>query len=216
MRTIVYLLLISILLMGCSPKKEVELPGIMNFENANSRDTYFTVHNIKEAWRYSKGAGVKVGIMDFNFAYEFHPELYTDGRSFQKGRLKEHFNTVPHHGHWMATTLREVAPDVEIYALGVISQDEKETTEAMIQAIEWAIVNDLDILTYSGARISEGNRTQINEALEKAYEHGIITTFIHYPHPKNLLPSKISPSIDGVESEPKVSIFKVKVKLTPY
>lgn len=37
------------------------------FNNANSRDTYFTVHNVKEAHKYSKGKGIKVGIIDWCF-----------------------------------------------------------------------------------------------------------------------------------------------------
>jgi len=45
----------------------VEAPPIIRFPNANSRQTYFTIHNIWEAWEISKGAGVKVGILDHSF-----------------------------------------------------------------------------------------------------------------------------------------------------
>ena len=34
------------------------------FGNANSRQTYFTLHNIARAHEKAKGRGVKVGIMD--------------------------------------------------------------------------------------------------------------------------------------------------------
>jgi hypothetical protein len=39
--------------------------SILNFNNANSRDTYFTVHNVKEAHMLSKGKGVKGGIIKY-------------------------------------------------------------------------------------------------------------------------------------------------------
>jgi len=213
------LIITLLLLSGCgnqAQEEEHELPGIVNFGNANSRETYFTIHNIKKAWPYSKGAGVKVGILDSFFAYQFYPELYAGGLSFQKENLHDGFNTVPHHGFWMATTLREVAPEVEIYALGIVSPNENDQTQSMIKAINWAVENELDILTLSLARMSEEHRRKIDTALEEAYRHGIITTFIHYPHPQNILPSKIEPRGDDAELNPKVNIYKYDYNVFMY
>ena len=39
------------------------------FGDANSRDTYFTIHNVGKAHEISKGKGVKVGILD-NFSVQ--------------------------------------------------------------------------------------------------------------------------------------------------
>ncbi len=155
----------------------------------------------------SKGAGVKVGIMDHSFGYEVHEGLYAGGENFQTDEWGESFNETSHHGFWMASTLREVAPDVEIYALGTYSSDEAAKVDAMVRAIDWAIEHDLDVLTYSAERFSAENRPRLDAAVDRAIQHGIVTTFIHYPHEGNLLPTWLGPRSGDDEREPDVNIL---------
>lgn len=184
----------------------VDAPAILYFPNANSRPTYFTIHNVHDAWRISKGAGVKVGILDHSFGYDAHSGLYSGGRSFQSGDWAESFK-VSHHGFWMASTLHEIAPEVEIYALGTYSSDESEKVDAMVRAIDWAIAHDLHVLTYSAARFSPENRAQLDGAVDRALAKGIVITFIHYPHPGNLLPTWLGPRTGDDDREPDVNIL---------
>ena len=88
----------------------------------------------------------------------------------------------------MALVLKEIAPDVEIYALNISFKDEEQKTENMVKAIDWAIDHDLDVLTYSSSRFLEKNRKKLDEAVDKAMENNIVTTFIHYDHKENILP----------------------------
>jgi hypothetical protein len=185
----------------------VDAPAILYFPNANSRPTYFTIHNVHDAWTISKGAGVKVGILDHSFGYDVHPELYAGGKNFQTGNWGETFNNVSHHGFWMASTLREIAPEVEIYALGTYSSDESDKVDAMVRAIDWAIAHDLDVLTYSAARFSTESRGRLDSAVDRALMKGIVITFIHYPHPGNLLPTGLLPRTGDDEREPDVNIL---------
>jgi hypothetical protein len=113
----------------------------------------------------------------------------------------------------MASTLREVAPEVDIYALGTYSSDESAKVNAMVRAIDWAIENDLDVLTYSAARFSAENRPRLDEAVDRALEHGIVFTFIHYPHPGNLLPTWLGPRSGDDEREPDVNILHYDYQL---
>ena len=186
--------------------RTVDAPPILYFPNANSRPTFFTIHNVHDAWTISKGAGVKVGILDHSFGYDEHSGLYAGGKSFQTGDWAESFKA-SHHGFWMASTLREIAPEVEIYALGTYSSDESEKVDAMVRAIDWAIANDLDVLTYSAAKFSPQNRAQLDQAVDRALAKGIVTTFIHYPHPGNLLPTGLGPRSGDDEREPDVNIL---------
>lgn len=188
-------------------QSKVEAPPVIRFPNANSRQTYFTIHNIWEAWEYTKGAGVKVGILDHSFGYGTHEGLYAGGENFQTDEWGEYFSESSHHGFWMASTLREVAPEVEIYALGTYSSDESAKVDAMVRAIDWAIEHDLDVLTYSAARFSPENRPRLDEAVDRALAHGIVTTFIHYPHPGNLLPTGLLGRSGDDEREPDVNIL---------
>ena len=50
-------------------------PYTLVFPGANSRTTYFSMHHIGEAQEITRGAGVKVGILDHLFGTEVHPDL---------------------------------------------------------------------------------------------------------------------------------------------
>jgi len=191
----------------------VEAPPIVRFPNANSRQTYFTIHNIWEAWELSKGTGVKVGILDHSFGYGQHEGLYAGGENFQTDEWGDYFSESSHHGFFMASTLRELAPEVEIYALGTYSSDEKARVDAMVRAIDWAIEHDLDVLTYSARRFSLENRPALDAAVDRALEHGIVITFIHYPHPGNLFPTGIVPRAGDDEREPDLNILHYDYQL---
>ena len=185
----------------------VEAPPVLYFPNANSRPTYFSVHHFGEAWAVSKGNGVKVGILDHSFGFQVHDGLYAGGRSFHTDDWGESFDSTSHHGYWMARTLKEVAPGVEVYALGTYTSDEAAKVDAMARAIDWAIDNDLDVLTYSGRRFSPNLRVKLDEAVDRALAHGISTTFIHYPHPGNILPSWLGPISGDDEREPDLNVL---------
>lgn len=161
-------------------------PSRIGFQNANSRDTYFTLHNVKQAQSISKGKGIKVGILDHYFGCEVNKDLYTGTVDFLDD--SEALNKISEHGYWMANTLKEIAPECDIYAINTLDRDEDKKVTAMIKAIDWAIENKIDILTYSDAKISEKNRHRFDAAVNKAVENNIVTTFIHYDNPNNIWP----------------------------
>jgi hypothetical protein len=61
---------------GAQERPTVDAVPILYFPNANSRPTYFTIHNILPAWETSMGEGVKVGILDHSFGFQIHEGLY--------------------------------------------------------------------------------------------------------------------------------------------
>jgi hypothetical protein len=178
------------------------------FPDANSRPTSFSVHNLHRARELAYGAGVKVGILDHSFGLDAHPELYAGGENFQTGMWGETYREQSHHGYWMALALHEVAPAAEIYALNTYSGDEKERVAAMVQAIDWAIAEQLDVLTYSARGFSPEARAILDPAVERAHAAGIITTFIHYDHPGNIFPTWLGPERgDGGGREADLNLF---------
>jgi len=186
----------------------VEAPPFLYFPNANSRPTYFSIHRFREAWEWSRGAGVKVGILDHSFGTLVHTDLYAGGKSFHTDDWGDSFESGSHHGYWMARTLKEVAPDAEVYALGTYSSDEPREVDAMIEAIDWAIENDLDVLTYSAGRFTAEQKIRLDEAVDRALGHGIVTAFIHYPHPGNILPTWLGPVTGDDDREPDLNILQ--------
>jgi hypothetical protein len=202
---VVILFCLSLLLNGLLFVSVQNQPKFVTFSDANSRPTYFTVHNVQEAQKYSTGKGIKVGILDHFFGFSDHMDFYAGGHDFLGDNTK--FNEIAEHGLWMAITLKEIAPDVEVYALNVNSRDEDQKAEAVVAALEWAISNGLDILTYSHAPVSENHREKVDLAVEKAIASGIVTTFIHCPHPQNLFPFGMYDHGTSYEREPDVNIL---------
>ncbi len=177
----------------------------IDFEDANSRENYITVHKIKEAREMTgaDGSGIKVGILDWCFGYDEHKELYTGGEDFTGDtELQEIYKSQSEHGYWMAHTLHEIAPGVEIYALGTnVCGLEEEYVESLVRAIDWAITQKIDILTYSQAAVRGKNRDIFDAAIDRAAQAGIITTFIHTDHPHNILPG-------GLFDEPEIGLSR--------
>jgi len=187
------------------------LPPIY-YSNANSRDTYFSIHNIDEAHEVNKGEGIKIGVLDWAFGFLEHEDLYSGGSDFTNIPSNLYgFNHTSEHGFWMASTLREIAPQSEIYALGTfIPNDEGKWVDALIEAINWSIDNGIDILTLSHQQISPENRGRFDEAVDRAIEHGIVTAFIHYGNPNNILPYGLfnyDNTGDNYGRSPDLSIF---------
>jgi hypothetical protein len=172
----------------------------VSFSNANTRPTYDSFHHIKQAQQLATGKGIKVGIIGMYFGYAEHKELYAGGSNFSGDQ--EAFEDIAEHGLWMATTLREIAPEVEIYALNARDQDPSKESKAIIEAIDWAIENDIDILTYSAQAFKEEYREDIDKAVRKALDHNIVTTFIHYDLQENILPNGLFPNSPKVYARP--------------
>lgn len=178
----------------------------VNFYNANTRDSYESIHHIKEAQKIATGKGVKIGIIDKYFGFKKHGNIYAGGKDFLNTREK--FEQIDEHGFWMAITLKEIAPNVEVYALNARSADKAEEAKAIVNAIDWAIENNINILTYSGEPFTSQYIGLIDSAISKANGKGIVTTFIHYTYSTNILPYILSPNNDeGYSREPDVNIF---------
>ena len=174
--------------------REIRFPKVWNlsFPNANSWDNYFSVHDIKEAQKVSTGKGIKVGILDHYFGCNEHLDLYAGNYDFLDN--KNDHDSISEHGYWMACTLKEIAPDVEIYALSTTDKNgnENNTVQAISRAVDWAIENHIDILSYSDELIKDNiNKSILDKAVVKAHNNGILITFIHYDNKFNIKPTTI-------------------------
>jgi hypothetical protein len=177
----------------------------INFSNSNSRDTYFTIHNVKEAHKYGKGKGIKVGIIDWCFGFNEHHDLYTDGIDISGNPIFLYDKS--EHGYWMAQALKEIAPECQIYAINYLNGDNfNERAKYIVKSIEWAIHNKIDILTYSGSMFNTYEREIIDKAVETAITAGIITTFIHYDYKNNFYPGALMKFHEG-NREPDIRIL---------
>lgn len=181
-------------------------PHTIAASNANSRPTYFTMHNIAAAQQHATGRGVKIGIIDHYFAFDAQRSLYAGGEDFLGDG--DAFRKIGEHGLWLTRTAKEIAPDAEIYALNATCEDETKRVNAMVKAIDWAIAHNLDVLTYSNRMISPRNRPQLDAAIERATAAGLNCVFIHTMHPLNLLPSPMLKGAEpGYDRAPDVNVY---------
>lgn len=158
----------------------------IEISNANSCENYFTLHNVKTAHKLSLGEGVKVGIIDWLFSLDKHINLYAGYVNISNitDQLQQQG-----HGHWMARTLREISPKCEIYAINAVDYNNEESRITLLEkAVDWAIDNNIEILTYSHMAFSGKEKVRLYNAIGKANKAGLITTFIHCDSPHNIWP----------------------------
>ncbi len=182
------------------------------FPGGNARDTYASLHGLQAAQAIATGRGVKVGVLDHSFAMSKHPSLYAGGRNFVPG--DESFLTEREwHGYWMATLVHDVAPEAQIYALNTYAfSGEDARADAMVRAIDWAIEQHLDVLSYSAAAFEGGARTRLEAALRRAHQAGIVTVFLHTTEAGNILPAGLSENWEDAR-EPDVNVLHFDYRL---
>ncbi len=170
-------------------------------------DTHLAIHNVRAAHEITLGAGTKVGILDRSFGVEAHPELYAGSENFLGGGSNPQDGDETHQGYWMALVLHEIAPEAEIYALEAVASDEATRVEAMVRALEWAVEQKLDVVTYCSETFSESARATLDPAVEKTVEAGVVVVFLDYSHRLNLLPAGFGPPVEQRQRDPDLHIF---------
>ncbi|PLS19234.1 hypothetical protein CVD28_02150 [Bacillus sp. M6-12] len=119
------------------------------------------------------GKGVKVAIMDSGISA--HSDLTIAGG---KNFVDSNASYADGHGHGtivagiVAGKKYGLAPDVELYSLRVLDNNNRGWGYMMVNAIDWAIENDIDIINMS--IIMDTEDYYLNQAIKKALEHGII------------------------------------------
>lgn len=65
-----------------------------------------------------------------------------------------------------------IAPDVSVYSIRVLDENNEAPISRIIAGIEWAIENDIDVLNMSFG--TENYSAQLYNAIRRAYENGIV------------------------------------------
>lgn len=120
-------------------------------------NSILTLLNIPRQWQKTKGAGVKVAMIDqpchlsrvpFIKAVNYDPSI------------DNHY-----HGSIVAWIINQVAPEAEIFSLKGLKG------WPLAECLEWCITNNIDIINISASLI---NSEKAKEMLDKASEAGII------------------------------------------
>ncbi|TBR25504.1 hypothetical protein EPO15_02115 [bacterium] len=112
--------------------------------------------NAKKAWAVTRGAGVKVAVVDTGVDFD-HPDLKVAG-GFNTIDNAKSFKDDNGHGSHVAGTIAAqdndqgvvgIAPDVTLYGVKVLSAEGGGTFEDVIEGIQWAVENRMDIANFS-------------------------------------------------------------------
>lgn len=134
-------------------------------------------------WSYGRGRGIKVGVVDTGIDSR-HPDLvgnFRGGKSFVGDILVPSADGDGHGTHVSGTIAAidnqigvvGVAPEADLYSLRVFNENAEFTNaSALIEVIDWAIANKLNVLNMSlgGPDTSQLER----EAFARAQKNGIL------------------------------------------
>lgn len=141
-----------------------------------------------EAWEITKGAGVKVAILDTGIDIDWNgTELNIKGGVNFQGTAKDG-STDPKdwddkngHGTHVAGIVAAlddgdlyvgVAPEVSLYAVKVLGAGGSGTYEDLIQGIEWAVNNSIQIVSMSLS--GSENLQSLNDTCKNAFDAGVL------------------------------------------
>ena len=173
------------------------------FKNGNkkAKESYYTVHNLLMAQKVSSGKGVKIGVIDWLFGNPNDEKMYAGFYdATEMGFLDK-----KEHGFAMCNTLKEVAPECQIFAINGMTRDSINNDELRVEylkkAINYAIQNRIQILTYSHKSIDDKNALkELKEILHLAQENGIITIFLHCDIQGNIMPVAIGSKFENAQA----------------
>jgi subtilisin family serine protease len=133
-------------------------------------------------WKETKGANIKVAVVDTGIDFN-HPDLkdrIKDGVNFTTSDLKDYMDRNGHGTHCagvVAASLNNVgivgvAPEADLYAIKVLSDEGKGQVGWMVQAINWCIENGIHIMSMSLGTNQDSK--EMYDAIKRAHDKGII------------------------------------------
>lgn len=134
--------------------------------------------NTRDVWSVTKGEGVKVAVIDTGIDYN-HVEFSNKNiiNTINMQARTKNVDDMNGHGTCVASLIAGknvgVAPDVELYIAQVLDKDGKGRAVDIMNGINYAIENNVDILCMSLGTITE-LPSMIKERIIQAHRKGII------------------------------------------
>ncbi len=171
----------TLVILGCAAMAA----AAQRSENAGNRTDYLAFHRIEEAWSISKGAGVRVAVLDWLF--DLSPEAagkYVDAVSLVPGQ--DIGEMEPWHGEWMAGIVHRIAPQARIIPVrarpmsepGTDADNGEQPYEAyLVQGIRYAADHGATVVTSSMGPVKQSHK--LHEAVQYAEGKGTIFVDVH-------------------------------------
>jgi subtilisin family serine protease len=147
------------------------------------------------------GRDVKIAIIDSG-VNPAHPHVggVAGGARIVSGKadgLNDYLDYIGH-GTAVAGAIREKAPDAQLYAVKVFDRALTTNIEAIVNAIDWCVENEMDVINLSLGTINLEHREIIAKAVGRAEEKGTVLVAAREMSGKPSLPGCL-PSVIGVD-----------------
>ena len=163
------------------PMIPVERPEMVAASLSSMKDYNHDLANVPDMWRHTKGAGVKVVVLDTGMPR--HRDLsITGAHSFISGYLEDQNGHATAVGGVIAgkglakTGVMGIAPDADVYYGAVLNESGAGSLISVADGIRWAVDEvHADIVNLSlGTPHAYGCDPRVKKACEYAYEKGAV------------------------------------------
>lgn len=137
--------------------------------------------NASFTWNNSTGKNVKIAVLDTGIGNS-HPDLIVSGGINLIGKSKNNkWNDDNGHGTHVAGIIAArnnsigvigVAPDAQLYAVKVLDAYGNGYVSDIIEGIDWAVQNNMDIVSMSFGTMTYSQA--LNDATDNAYKAGVL------------------------------------------
>jgi hypothetical protein len=147
----------------------------------------------------ASGQGVKIAVIDsgVNIA---HPHITAPVTRVNLGAPEEGASQDDTLGHGTAVmaAIQEKAPAAEYFAVKLFGASLRTTTERLLQAIDWAVANRMDVINLSLGTTRLEARSLFEDLVDRAWSNGSVLVSAREASPRTLLPGSL-PQVIGVD-----------------
>jgi len=145
------------------------------------------------------GKGIRVAVIDSG-VHAAHPHIggVADGVTIGLEHDEADYTDVIGHGTAVMAAIKEKAPDAEYFAVRVFYASLRTTVEVLLRAIEWSIVNRIDVINLSLGTTNATHRERFTAMIARARENGVVLVSARDAEGTPALPGSL-PGVIGVE-----------------
>jgi subtilisin family serine protease len=162
----------------------------------------------------ASGRGVKVAVIDSG-VNAAHPHILGPVKTIMLGAAHSGGSQEDRLGHGTAVTaaIQEKAPDAEYFAVKLFGSSLRATTSLLIEAIEWAVENRMDVINLSLGTGKIEARERFQALVDRARSAGsvLVSARVNNLHP--MLPGSL-PQVIGVDVDWNVPRNRYRIETT--
>jgi subtilisin family serine protease len=131
--------------------------------------------NPSEPFAGFTGKGIRVAVIDSG-VHAAHPHIggVAGGVTISAEHYEAGYTDVIGHGTAVMAAIKEKAPDAEYFAVRVFYSSLRTTVEVLLRAIEWSIVNRMDVINLSLGTTNAAHWARFTAMIQRAREAGAV------------------------------------------